>query len=298
MMIAIPALLGLILCLLNAAGADLFCLTTGCTLYAGYSLFGLSFYVYGAFGFGVMAILALIARIASGTVTLLGVTILSALVIDALFLGWQILYWPCLSCLVVALLLGATAVGFRRGWPEWRPKLIKGVLIIWTFLLIPVAVAAGKEVLLSPWVMHGSPKASVRVFFSPSCPTCATEVVKLLKSPEGERAAFVPIAKNERDVRLLATLLQDEIAGSADLASLFQDDLEEHVDPPLLLRWRLARNKMALASLGVQTIPLILSQTVMEVSRQPDYLLTVPGSRELTEPDGCGAFDPQETSCE
>ncbi len=297
MMVALPALLGLALCLLNIAGADLFCLTTGCAIYAGYALFGLSFYAYGALGFGVIALLAFAAGKVARAVTLLGVTLLAALMIDGLFLGWQLLYWPCSSCLVVALLVGAAAVGFWRAWPHWQPRLLKGALLLWLTLLIPVTVAVGKDVLLVPWVIHGPASATVQIFFSPSCPACDTEVEKLLRSPASARTAFIPIAKNQRDMRLLAALLREGIEGPADLARLFRGELADDAAPSLLLRWRLARNKMVLAGLGSQTIPLIFSQTVLEVSKEPDLLLTFPGFEAFAEPAECGVFDPQEQSC-
>ena len=297
-MILFPSLLGLALCLLNAAGAKLFCLTAGCTLYAGYSLFGLSVNVYGAIGFGVISLLAASARKIPRAPTLLGGIILAFLSLDLLFLGWQLLYWPCASCLVVALLLGWTAAGFWRTYPQLCRRLFKGVLLVWFGLLLPVAVATGKEILLTPWALYGPPEASVHVFFSPTCPACSTEVNKLLESPEIDRMAFYPIAKNDRDLRLLATLLQEGIAQSADLGKLFRADLQEATDPSLRLRWRLAKNKMALARHGVQTIPFILSSTVIEGPRQPwGNLFSAPDSTQPAEATGCGVVN-QDLPCE
>lgn len=298
-MIIFPALLGLALCLLNAAGADLFCLTTGCNLYAGYSLFGLSFFFYGALGFGVIFLLAIRAKKVSRAPVLLGGIILAALALDLLFLVWQILYWPCSSCLVVAFLLGWTAVGFRRTYPRWQRHLFQGVLLAWFVLLIPVTVATGKEVLLKPWAIYGPAEASVRVFFSPTCPACKSEVNKLLQSSEVAHMAFYPIAKNEKDVRLLTALLQAGITQPAHLGSLFSAELNEATNPSLRLRWRLAKNKMTLAQLGIQTIPLILSSTVLEGARPPwENLFSAPDLAPAADTTGCGAFDQQELPCD
>jgi hypothetical protein len=298
-MIIFPALLGLALCLLNAAGAKLFCLTAGCTLYAGYSLFGLSFNVYGAIGFGVIALLAASARKLPGAAPLLGKIILAGLFLDLLFLGWQILYWPCSSCLVVALLLGWTATGFWRSYPPLCRRLFKGVLLAWLGLLLPVVVATGKEVLLTPWALYGPPDATIRVFFSPTCPACITEVRKLLQSPEVARMAFYPMAKNDRDLRLLAALLQEGISQPADLERLFRPDMKEATSRPLSLRWRLAKNKMALAGHGAQTIPLILSTTVISGSRPPwENLFSAPAPAPAAESSGCGVVNQQDLPCE
>ena len=298
-MIIFPALLGLALCLLNAVGADLFCLTVGCNLYAGYSLFGLSFFAYGAIAFAVISLLAAIVGKMPRALPLLGGIILAGLALDLLFLGWQLLYWPCSSCLVVALLLGGTAAGFCRSYPHLCRRLFKGVLLAWLVLLLPAAIATGKEVFLAPWALYGPTDASVRVFFSPTCPACATEVNKLLQSSEVSRMAFYPIAKNDRDLRLLATLLQEGITQPADLEKLFSPALQEAAAPSLRQRWRLARNKMALARHGVQTIPFILSSTVIAGPRPPwESFFSPPDPEQPAEPTGCGVVEQQDLPCE
>lgn len=298
-MIILPALLGLALCLLNAAGAQLFCLTSGCALYAGYSLFGLSFYVYGAVVFGVIFLLAVAVRKILRVPPLLGGIILTALFFDLLFLGWQILYWPCSSCLVVALLLGWTAAGFWRSYPPLCRHLFKGVALVWLILFITAGVAAGKEVFLTPWALYGPTDASVHVFFSPTCPACTSEVNKLLQSPEVARMAFYPVAKNDQDLRLLAALLQEGIEQPANLGRLFGSDMKEATSLPLRLRWRLAKNKMALARHGAQTIPFILSSTVISASQPPwENLLSPSDSTHPAETSGCGIVNQQELPCE
>jgi hypothetical protein len=298
-MILFPSLLGLALCLLNAAGADLFCLTTGCALYAGYALFGFSFYIYGAIGFGVISLLAASAGKRPRVAPWLGGIILAGLFLDLLFLGWQILYWPCSSCLVVALLLGWTAAGYWRTYPQICRRLFKGLLLVWLAVLIPVAVTTGKEVFLMPWSIYGPAEANIHVFFSPTCPACATEVNKLLQSSVVTRMAFYPIAKNERDIHLLATLLQEGITQPADLERLFGADLSDATAPSLHLRWRLAKNKMTLARHGAQTIPLILSSTVIERSRPPwETLFSLPAVEEEPESGGCGVVNHQNLPCE
>lgn len=299
-MIIFPALLGLALCVLNAAGANLFCLTTGCSLYAGYSLFGLSFSVYGAIGFGIILLLAIRAQKGSRAPLLLGATITAGLALDSLFLGWQIFFWPCSSCLVMAMLLGWTALSFRRSYPHLPRRLFKGVLIVWLILLIPVTIATGKEVFLSPWAIYGPTDASIRVFFSPTCPACQSEVTKLLQSSDVSRIAFYPIAKSEVDLRLLAARLQEGITQPADLEKLFLSDPIQAPNPPLRLRWRLAKNKMALAGYGAQTIPFILSPKLIEGARPPwENLFSAPESAPSSgDATGCGAFGQEELPCD
>ncbi|KIH75528.1 hypothetical protein SAMN05660860_03344 [Geoalkalibacter ferrihydriticus] len=299
MMIVAPALLGLVFCLLNAAGADLFCLTSGCALYAGYSLFGVSFYAYGAMGFGTILVLALCARRMPLAVKLLFWVIFIGLFLDVLFLGWQILYWPCLSCLVVAVLLGWTAVAFWLRYAHEGRRLLQGVFLIWVFFLIPVGIAAGKELFLSPWPIYGAQDAPIHVFFSPTCPACGTEVAKLLQSPYADRAAFFPVAKDGRDLKLFAAFLQEKLDEPQDLRRLFLEEPDGEVSVPLVLRWRLARNTMALAGYGAQSIPFILSPTVLEIVQAPfDGALPTSNPWEPVDVGGCGFFGAQDLPCD
>ncbi len=298
-MIMLPALLGLLLCLFNATGAEIFCVTQGCAIYDGYSLFGLSFYLLGAAGFAVILLLAFFSGKSELARFLLYWTILASLVLDMALLAWQLLYWPCSSCLVVALLLGATALGFSLRFARSRRRLLKGALLIWLVLLIPSTVAVGKEVLLDPWMIYGSPEADIQVFFSPTCPACSTEVARLLKSPDRERMAFYPIAKNARDVRLVATLLQQGLSNAQDLNSLFSLVPDPALEPQFALKWRLARNKMVLAGHGAQGIPFITSPGVIAAAR-PGLDLTAPQPDlfDAIAPQGCDPFEEQTLSCE
>lgn len=298
-MIIVPALLGLLLCLFNASGAEIFCLTKGCAIYDGYTLFGLSFYLLGAAGFGVILVLALFSARSGLARFLLYWTILLALILDMVLLAWQLLYWSCSSCLVVALLLGACAAGYSFRFRRSRHWLLKGALLGWLILLLPSAAAVGKEVLLSPWMIVGSPEAEIQVFFSPTCPACSTEIAKLLKSPDLEGTAFYPVAKNERDVLLVATLLQQGLTGPQDLLKLFSLEPDPALEPAFELRWRLARNKMILAGHGAQVIPFILSSRVVEGPR-PAVDLTAPQPNlfDPKPPQGCDPFEGQNVSCD
>ena len=95
------SLLGGLYCLLNAAGAELFCGTQGCEIYAGYGLFGVSFYWYGFAGFlGIFLLTLWYPRRGAGL--LLAIAIGLALFFDTLFRVYQYLLWPCSSCQVVS----------------------------------------------------------------------------------------------------------------------------------------------------------------------------------------------------
>ena len=298
-MIIISALLGLALCLFSAAGVEFFCVTDGCAIYAGLSLFGVSFYSIGAAGFAAILILALVAGKKERARSLLFWTILAGLLLDMVLLAWQLLYWPCSTCLVVALLLAGTGVGFRLRFPRWHRWLLKGALLGWLVLLIPSAVAVGKEVLVTPWPIYGSPDADIQVYFSPTCPACSSEVEKLLKSDELKRMVFYPVAKDERDARLVATLLQQGVAEARDLLTLFAIEPDPSIQPSAGLRWQLARNKMLLARYGARTIPFIVSPTVVRMA--PPAINPLPSPADPFDafgPQGCGLFGASDLSCE
>jgi hypothetical protein len=297
-MIVIPALLGLLLCLYNASGAEIFCATDGCAVYASYSLFGMSFYVLGAIGFAALLLLALFSGRSREARSLLYVTILIGLTLDMALLVWQLLFWPCSSCLVVALLLGATAGGFLLRFRSMRLWLLKAALFCWFLLLIPAVVSVGKEVLIAPWMIYGSPEADIQVFFSPTCPACSIEVKKLLKSPDLERMAFYPIAKHEKDVRLLAQLLESGPVDVQGLEKLFSAEADPQVATPSGLRWGLTKNRMILARLGVQTIPFILSPSVIRPAPRPQDLFAPPSFPGTPAPQGCGILSTSGDDCD
>jgi hypothetical protein len=299
-MIIVPAFLGLIFCLLNLFGADFLCLTSGCAIYAEYSLFGLSFYGYGAIAFALILVLAFYA----GKKPILGKVllpvILLGLFLDTLFLGWQVFFWPCFSCLIVAFLLGWIAIAYWFKYPSARGRLFTGVFLLWFIFLVPVSISAGKEVFLSPWPIYGPEDASIQVFFSPTCPACATEIAKLLQSPYAERVAYYPVAKDERDIEIFAAFLQEDLSSAADLRRLFLEKFDEAVEPERSLRWNLLRNKMRLASHGAETIPYMISSTVLEIPQTEgfDGMFSSPAPWEQPEVGGCGFFGAQDEPCD
>lgn len=298
-MIIIPAFLGLVFCLLNAFGADFLCLTSGCAIYAGYELFGLSFYGYGAIAFALILVLAIYAKKKHLFARILLPILLLGLFLDTLFLGWQMFFWPCLSCLIVALLLGWAALAYWLKYPFARGRIFKGVFLLWVIFLIPVAISAGKEIFMPPWPIYGDPDASIRIFFSPTCPACATEIAKLLQSPYAERVGYFPVAKDERDMEMFAAFLEEEIKEARDLQKLFLEDGVRSVEPSRELRWKLMRNKMALASYGAETIPYLTSPMVLEIP-QPSFdgMFSQPAPWEPPAAGGCGLFGPQDEACD
>jgi len=302
-LVAVPAALGMVFCILNAAGAELLCVTSGCGIYAGYTLGGLSINILGALGFGVILLLALLASRRPLFRWLLFAVLISGLLIDTLFLFWQILYWPCTSCLFVALLLALCVLGTLKVFPSFRSKIVHLALLFWFAAFVPVAAAAGKEILLQPWPALGPADAPVAVYFSPTCPACEKTVQEILDLPElTGQVAFYPVAKNEEDLRRLARMMEKD--GEAELGELFTEGDGPPVESGLALRWRLARNKMALARLGADKVPLVLTPRLVQAAPLVHLPLSDGGgfARELFNnpplEEGCSADAPVEESCD
>lgn len=258
------ALSGFFLCLANAGGAELFCVTAGCDIYQGYAFLGLSFYVWGALAFGAVLLFSrlplLRERLPGGMIILCSLLLVG----DALFLAYQVLFWPCTSCLAVALLLGGI------GYSEWRKttgpgrNVLGGALALWLVLLIPAGFHALKEMGGQPWILYGVQDAPTQVYFSPTCPSCKTVVESLLDNPSlTGKVAFIPVAKNTEDKKRIAGVLSQNHTGADAVRKLFQTEL-----PPgelsLKAQLRLLRNKSSLAGRGFSSVPQILSSTVIE----------------------------------
>jgi len=303
-LVAGPAAVGMIFCLLNASGAELLCLTQGCGIYAGYALLGLPIEWLGVGGFALILLLALAAPRSVRFQRPLLWVLAGGLFIDTLFLVWQILYWPCSSCLVVALLLALCLLGARRTFPDFRLRAVRLILILWFAAFMPVAVTAAKEVLLQPWPARGPADAPVAVYFSPTCQACQKAVQELLDLPDlADRVAFLPVAKNAEDLRRLS-LLPDR-GSAADLRALFSPVAEAAGSPGLGLRWRIARNKMALASLGADRVPLLLSTEVVKVPEPAGQLPYSGGAAVPQDPfaapapvPGCSAASSADEACQ
>ena len=273
--IIVPAVLGMLFCLLNAFGAELLCLSSGCALYADYRVAGIPVNLLGVAAFAAIVLVSLLARERPAWRFRLYLLLLLVVFLDTLFLAWQIAFWPCSSCLFVALLLIGCLFAALRVFPPFRSKLLFLVVLLWFAAFAPVSVAAGKELFLRPWSAFGPADAPVAVYFSPTCPSCKSVVLAILeRSDLLDRVAFYPVAKTAEDVRRLALLL--EVEGAAGLRRVFSDD-PVPAQTPWSLRWRLLRNNMMMARMGVTTVPLVLAPQLIEAPAPP-AALPMPGS--------------------
>jgi len=236
-------------------GADALCLTQGCSLYQDVQLLGFSLWWWGAGAFAMLLGLCL-----AGWLQWAFWLSLAAVAIDCVFLFWMAVSMPCINCLVGALLFFALFVTLAASRRTARlPALAVGVL--WLTLFTPNIFAAGQEI-AGPWNIAGADDAPVRVYFSPSCPSCREALKGLLMGGE-DSLAFYPVAENEEDVKRLANLRR-EIAAGASFVRAFAASRDPEVGPEpgfmelLSLRAGLFRNRMALSRMGADRIPVIV----------------------------------------
>lgn len=247
-------LTGLVLCLGSALGlTKALCLTEGCRLYQGYGFLGLSMHIWGALAFaaGLIMLLCPLCRLAVYRRFLH-----FCLWAEIVLLTWQVIYLPCSECLLVGLIWGLLAM------LEMRERLS---FKIWSGVFLVALVLLGKD-LLHPWPVYGQTGSAVKVFFSPSCPGCRGEIEKLLAGGEVDlgRVAFYPVALKSGDYERVEAF-QNVLKYTLDIPQAFQAFWSETVNAPvgwrewLTVRIGLLRNRMVLARMGVNKIPLVVS---------------------------------------
>lgn len=250
------SLVGLIYCICSAIGlTESWCLTQGCRVYKDYSLAGISLYWFGALAFAILSAVSLIRPGSRYLPAIASLFVLS----DCFFLLFQIVLWPCVSCLLVAACLGSVYLALIHT----QGRGLKTIFCIWLLLfMINVGFAAKESV--SPWPIYGRPDSPIQVFYSATCPSCRKMIQDLLKRPDLiPRLALYPIAKNEEDylkTAFLASLLEQGVPLSEAFARHWQKPAPASLAfNRLLTSINLFRNKIVLSRTGATTIPLIIS---------------------------------------
>ncbi|MCW7755360.1 hypothetical protein OOT00_15355 [Desulfobotulus sp. H1] len=276
--------LGLTFCLLSLwEVSDIFCLNSGCDVYKGYSLFGVPMYALGAMAFLVLGVLSL----SPSSQVLLRMVTGVFLCANMFFLLWQIFFWPCTSCLVVAAILGVFAFHvFRRSFWVWR-----FLWLAWLFFFFAASLGAVRDG-FSPWPILEDGNGDVKVFFSPSCPACKELVDGWIQSDKGGNVAFYPIAKNGWDIDRIAWLqknLDDGMDRENAFVLFWDEPFPEKTRwlPPFFLMMKLWKNNLVMARIGESRVPFVLSRGIVGTE----------GPSGLSPDDGCDIFSPSAGTC-
>ncbi|MBI5591187.1 MAG: hypothetical protein HY881_11965 [Deltaproteobacteria bacterium] len=250
---------GLCFCLLSAFRmTDVLCITQGCSVYEDFSVFGISPYWFGAAAFLMLLCFAVAWR--GRYLTMVAALFL---MLDSVFLATQILFWPCMKCLIVAVLFGAVMAAAmiqeKKTWMKW-------VMAIW-FVLFFVDMAAVAKESISPWPVYGYDAAPVHLYFSPTCPSCRGMIDALLaKTDAPTQIALYPISKNSEDtgkIMFLEKQLKNGMALKEAMALCMQvKDLNMTYN---MAYWRTIlntfKNLSALSRMGVTHVPFLVAGT-------------------------------------
>lgn len=264
-------------CVWSAAGNEVnLCITVGCALFHETTLAGISLWWFGAAAFAVLALLALAGAARWGTLVAN-----LALLADTGLLLLMAATAPCLSCLMVAVFFAASYALFRhaafhrrmdatalKNTPGPGPSVL---LLAWGLLFI-INAGAAVRTQVDVWALTDNAQdATVRLFFSPSCPSCR-EAVTLLSGHVD--VAFYPVAENEADFYKTARMQQllNEGNSMAEALSAAQSvtensSLTAFSPDRILLRLRLLRNKAHVFLAGSQTIPFLEYQGLPSMLR-------------------------------
>lgn len=268
----IASLVGLSFCLwialaptLETNAAD--CAATGCTLYKDISIAGISLWHIGAVAFAGLSFCAIrgyanIAYIASACMLAGDVVLLALMAFTA----------PCTNCLIVAALFAVTFWLFR-GEDEFQnttsfvsnqnttgPSDCSYLLCVWTLFFFANCLAAVNE-RMEPWIIHGPDNAPMRIYFSPSCPSCREAIRTYATS--GTSIAFLPVAEDDADIYAIATLQEELEQGKNFFPAFRYATNESNVKKELPwgtylhLQWQVLRNKVRFYASGSTTLPLI-----------------------------------------
>lgn len=273
--------LGLALCTANALGAEIACVTTGCTVYASYAFLGLSFWIWGAFAFVGLLGSAVLDRWRPGSFLAAATLVLLA---DLGFLAWQTVFLPCTSCMVAALLIGlAQASGLLHALPlpTVRPLLrrIAAVsLLLWTPLLLIDGADALRE-RARPWPIYGDPEtAHYAIWFSLNCPNCRETLQTIVEAPGMmDDVVLYPLAKDPDDLDRFQVMfcglrhdreLWDVLDESWSEEVCEVDELDLTRTEALALRLRLAWNKALLVRRGHRVVPVLESSRLIVIDEE------------------------------
>lgn len=281
------AAVGAAYCLVSLGEGHPLCATSGCEIYANYKLLGFSLYGWGLVAFALLAILAGPGCKPHVKQPLYGALCL-ALTLDSALLAYQALFWTCLSCLLIAALIGLIALAGYWNHPYCRTRLYRALAATWFILFSVVSLLVAKEVVSTPWILAGSEEAEARIYFSPTCQACQSVTLDLLDGPDVDKVAFIPVAKSPEDARRIAVVVALGPKGPEAVRRLFQEDLPGAGKG---MWWELLRNKMAMASQGITRVPTIVSPFVLETGHRlsglPFALLDLPPMVDTQTDAGC-----------
>ena len=194
--IVIPAAGVLFCCAAQLRMLENYCAGDGCSIYQGFNLFGIPFYVLGIGLFLTLLCSRAFVRRQELYVRLS----LLAIILDAPLLIWQTVFSPCSNCLAVAALLLSNAY-FALGATRMRHWMSVFIASLMVLVLVNVVGIVRQEI--QPWTFtHGSSSAG-RMFFSPSCGPCRVHIWEMTANSDSAAFQLIPISLSAEDDYLI-----------------------------------------------------------------------------------------------
>lgn len=295
---AAVAVVGIFFCLANALGkAEAICFTAGCSLFSDVTFAGISLWWVGLICFSLLLLVALPGWRRLGTA--LSATMLTG---DLFFLALMAFTAPCVPCLSVAALFALQFFCFSRSTGRHSRGSVT-LLVVWAVFFSPNVFASANE-MLGVWAINmeeATDMGDMQVYFSPSCPACKKAVESLARDVDANYA-FFPVAEEELDEDRIWQM-QQALETGASFYVAFKRGLR--IDAPqtisfserIGLKWQLFRNKVRLATMGANRIPVLVTNGVPKallsshssIQSPPSASDHVPG---LSGFAGCSQDDP------
>ena len=255
--------LGIILCALSALQkADALCVTTGCALFKEFTIAGISAWWFGLTAFSLNTLLSLLGR---RQAALLFATLF--LLADMCFLLIMAFSAPCVPCLLAAVLFALQYISIAGAAPGKISRAGTALLVCWFFVVSPNMFSALDET-FGIWTISGPENADMRLFFSPSCAVCLKAVPAFASNPENN-VAFIPVAESAEDERTILLMNRYLAEGNTMYAAFRRATKAVSPAPASLLemlrvQWHLYRNKAHLMQMGVDRIPVLVTNGLPE----------------------------------
>ena len=231
-----------------------FCAGGGCSAYQGFSLFGIPFYTLGM----ALFFLILCARVYGKKQEWYKRLSLLALVLDAPFLLWQVVFFPCSNCLVVALLLIVNAsLALRRERRFDTRHSAAWLVTAMATLVLANGIAIVRQD-ATPWSITPGSNAGY-LFFSPSCEPCREHISLINGEARPVAPQLVPVSLSDADDHLIfsmAVAIEDGLPPAEALRTAMAGGYPAASLPQWLrLQLRLHWNRAVLGLSGGKGLP-------------------------------------------
>ncbi len=212
------SIIGVSFCAFNALNvSEPGCITSGCTLFHGFSIAGISMWWLGTVFFSTVFLLSIFKKLYY-IIFFAGL----GLLIDCFLLIILILTLPCLSCLGVALLIALIYYFARQEYNNKEnnhENALSPMLIIWACLVVINLSLSVKESVKPYSISSANNQNQVVAYVSPSCPSCI-ELVRNISKSNLSAITWYPVAEDENDIFKIAKI-QELISQGQDFQTAF-----------------------------------------------------------------------------